>query len=120
MGAKLICEQYNKKYISSIEAEKMLSFCSVSGPMFMIGTVGFSMFNSYKAGVVIFVANIIACLINGLIFKNKSFKITYINRSFNSTTTTNFNIADTVVQRQNTHFINTISVFFRIRFRKYH
>lgn len=100
MGAKLICEQYNKKYINSIEAEKMLSFCSVSGPMFMIGTVGFGMFNSYKAGVIIFIANIIACLINGLIFKNKSSKTTYTN-SYNTINITHFNIADIVYDSLN-------------------
>lgn len=69
MGAKLICLQYNEKLIDSKQAKKMLSFCSVSGPMFMVGTVGISILGSYSAGLIILISNIIACLINGLIFR---------------------------------------------------
>ncbi len=71
MGAKLISIQYSEKNIDKIEAEKMLSFCSISGPMFIIGSVGLSFLLSYKAGLVILISNIIAALINGQIYKEK-------------------------------------------------
>ncbi len=71
MGAKLICDMYDMNRIDKAEAQKMLSFCSVSGPMFMIGSVGVSILGSYKAGVVILIANIIASLINGFIYRGK-------------------------------------------------
>jgi len=71
MGAKLICDMYENKLINIKDAEKMLSFCSISGPMFMLGTVGVMMLKSYKAGLIILISNIIASLLNGLIYRGK-------------------------------------------------
>lgn len=79
MGAKLICNMYELGRIDNIEAKRMLSFCSVSGPMFMIGTVGVGILHSYKAGVIILIANIIASLINGFIYRGKIGKNNNIN-----------------------------------------
>lgn len=73
MGAKLICTLNEQGIIQKKEAEKMMSFCSVSGPMFIIGTVGVNIFLSYKAGLIILVANIIAALINGLIYRKDKY-----------------------------------------------
>ena len=73
MGAKLICTLNEQGIIQKKEEEKMMSFCSVSGPMFIIGTVGVNIFLSYKAGLIILVANIIAALINGLIYRKDKY-----------------------------------------------
>ncbi len=72
MGAKLISQKVENNQITSSQAKGMLAFCSVSGPMFIIGTVGVSMFYSFKAGVIILISNIIASLINGLFYKDKT------------------------------------------------
>lgn len=72
MGAKLICNMYDLGRIDKTDAKKMLSFCSVSGPMFIVGTVGVGFLFSFKAGLVILIANILACLINGLIYRGKA------------------------------------------------
>ncbi len=72
MGAKLICDMHKNKQISSEKAQKMLSFCSISGPMFMIGTVGVSMLSNFRAGVIILISNILASLINGLLYRGKT------------------------------------------------
>ena len=71
MGAKLICNMHELKRIDNDEARKMMSFCSVSGPMFMIGTVGVGILHSYKAGVIILIANILASLLNGILYRGK-------------------------------------------------
>ncbi len=71
MGAKLISNMYENKYIDNDDALAMLSFCSISGPMFMIGTVGVSIFHSYKAGLIIMIANLLASIFNGLIFRKR-------------------------------------------------
>ena len=71
MGAKLIAQMHENKQINSTEAKKMLSFCSVSGPMFMIGTVGVAMLSSFKAGVIILISNMVASLLNGFIHRGK-------------------------------------------------
>lgn len=73
MGAKLICSLNEQGKIQSKEAEKMMSFCSISGPMFIIGTVGVNIFLSYKAGLIILIANILSALINGLIYRKDKF-----------------------------------------------
>lgn len=79
MGAKLISNLFEDKKIDSSTAKKMFSFCSVSGPMFMLGTVGISIFSSFKCGLVILVSNILASLINGLFYRGKKAKLNYIN-----------------------------------------
>ena len=71
MGAKLIYTMHENKQINSADAKKMLSFCSVSGPMFMLGTVGIAILNSFRAGMIILISNILASLINGLIYRGK-------------------------------------------------
>lgn len=71
MGAKLISNMYENKYIDNDGALSTLSFCSISGPMFMIGTVGVSIFHSYKAGLIIMIANLLASIFNGLIFRKR-------------------------------------------------
>lgn len=82
MGAKLICNLYEDKKITQNQAKKMLSFCSISGPMFMIGTVGVSIFCSFKSGVIILISNIVASLINGLIYRGKSEKQLPLNAAY--------------------------------------
>ena len=72
MGAKLICVMYDSNYIDNVSAKKMLSFCSVSGPMFIVGTVGVAFFKNYIVGIIILIANIIASLLNGLIYRGKN------------------------------------------------
>ena len=71
MGAKLISNMYENKYIDNDDALSTLSFCSISGPMFMIGTVGVSIFHSYKTGLIIMIANLLASIFNGLIFRKR-------------------------------------------------
>lgn len=72
MGAKLICNMYELGRIDKTDAKKMLSFCSVSGPMFIVGTVGVGFLFSFKAGLIILIANILASLLNGLIYRGKA------------------------------------------------
>jgi len=79
MGAKLICNIYDQGRINTQQAKHMLSFCSVSGPMFMLGTVGIGILKSYKSGLIILISNIIAALINGFIFRNKEQSLTNIS-----------------------------------------
>lgn len=71
MGAKLICTAYENSQMDKQQAEKLLSICSVSGPMFMVGTVGVGFLLSIKAGFIILTANIISVIINGLIYRGK-------------------------------------------------
>ena len=46
IGAKIIADLYQKKQINENEAKKMIIFCTTSGPIFVIGTVGTLMFKN--------------------------------------------------------------------------
>lgn len=78
MGAKLICTAYENGQMDKPQAERLLSICSISGPMFMVGTVGVGFLLSMRAGVIIMVSNIIACLINGFIYRGKKVELTEV------------------------------------------
>ena len=69
IGSKMIAELYEGGQISQTDAFKMSSFCSNSGPMFIIGSVGVGMLLSKTAGYILFLSHILSALINGLIYK---------------------------------------------------
>ena len=71
LGAKLTYEFYNQKLITKNEAKRLLSFCSTSGPMFIIGSVGVGLFLNQKLGIIIFLSHILSALINGLIYRKR-------------------------------------------------
>ena len=69
VGAKLISEFHNNNIIDDGQAHRLISFCSTSGPMFIIGSVGVSLFCSKVAGIIIFLSHIISSLLNGLLYR---------------------------------------------------
>lgn len=70
LGAKLTADLYQSGQISKSDAFKMLSFCSTSGPMFIIGAVGIGMLKNQIYGYLIFISHIIGALLNGLLYRN--------------------------------------------------
>ena len=69
VGAKLISELYQNNMITKQESGRIHAFCSTSGPIFVIGTVGSSMLGSYKAGCVILIVHLLSALLNGLLYR---------------------------------------------------
>ena len=82
IGAKIISDLYQKNAISAENARKMSGFCTTSGPIFVIGTVGTIMFNSYIVGLILFFSHITASIILGIIL-NLCFKLKRKNRTKN-------------------------------------
>ena len=70
VGSKLIGELYENGKISKTDAIKMNSFCSTSGPLFVIGTIGVGMLLSQTAGIIILISHILGAILNGLLFRN--------------------------------------------------
>ncbi len=70
VGAKMTAELYEHGKIKKSEAFKMCSFCSTSGPMFIIGAVGISMLANSLYGYIIFSSHIIGAFLNGLFYRN--------------------------------------------------
>lgn len=74
VGAKMTCDLYNQGVITRSDAFKMTSFCSTSGPMFIIGAVGIGMLKNATYGYIIFFCHIVGALINGLLYRNLKVK----------------------------------------------
>lgn len=68
VGAKTIADLYEKKAITAEQAAKASTFCSTSGPSFVVGVIGYGAFASGVVGSKIFVCHILAALICGAIF----------------------------------------------------
>ena len=67
MGPKMIGELSRRGEITAAEAKRMLTFCSTSGPLFLLGTVGVSMLGSPEAGMTIALTHYGGALLNGWI-----------------------------------------------------
>lgn len=71
VGAKLISNYYEMGIIDKPTATKMFSFCSTSGPMFIVGTVGIGVFANAKIGYILLLGHIVGSFLNGLIYRGK-------------------------------------------------
>lgn len=91
LGSKMIAELYENGKISQNDTYKMSSFCSNSGPMFIIGSVGVSMLISKTAGYILFLAHIISALINGLFYRNLKYSEDYLARNDKDKQSASFN-----------------------------
>ena len=70
VGAKLISDLYLNHKIDKAEAVRIHAFCSCSGPIFVVGTVGSSMFKSASVGATILIVHFLAAFLNGIVFRN--------------------------------------------------
>ncbi len=68
MGAKLIGDMGRRSEISVNEAKRMLCFCSTSGPLFLLGTIGAGMLHSPEAGSLIAASHYFGAIANGILF----------------------------------------------------
>ena len=68
VGAKIACEFRKNDICSKIECERLLSFTNNSGPLFIVGTVGISMFGNTTIGILLLITHILACITVGIIF----------------------------------------------------
>ena len=69
VGARTAIELYQNGQCSRTEAERLLAFCNNSGPAFILGVVGTGVFGSGKAGLMLYLAHILASLVVGLLFR---------------------------------------------------
>ncbi|KMT21470.1 hypothetical protein [Clostridium cylindrosporum] len=72
-GARIVSTLLDEGKISKMEAEKILTFSSTSGPLFIIGAVGTGMLSSTLAGYILFISHILGAIING-VFSRLLFK----------------------------------------------
>ena len=68
MGAKIVGDLRRSREISVGEAKRLMSFCSTSGPAFLIGAVGTGMLGSGFLGGIIAAAHYLGAAVNGMVY----------------------------------------------------
>lgn len=69
VGAKIAVDFRNNNLCSKEECERLLSFTNNSGPLFIVGTCGVSLFGSSLIGFLLFFTHILGMITVGYIFK---------------------------------------------------
>ena len=71
MGAAYIADMEMRGTVSTDEAERLLAFCSNSGPAFIIGAIGSGVFASPSAGVLLYIIHIVSAVLTGMVFRGR-------------------------------------------------
>lgn len=69
VGAKIVSNFKAQGICTDVECERLLAFTNNSGPLFIIGTVGVSLFSSSNIGLKLFLAHLLSCLLVGFLFR---------------------------------------------------
>ena len=69
VGARTAIQLYENGQCSRTEAERLLAFCNNSGPAFILGVVGAGVFGSGAAGLLLYLAHLLASLLVGILFR---------------------------------------------------
>ena len=69
VGAKIVSNFKKQGICTKEECERLLAFTNNSGPLFIIGTVGVSLFSSSNIGFKLFFVHLISCLLVGFLFR---------------------------------------------------
>ena len=81
VGAKITTQFVEEGICNKEEGERMLSFTNNSGPLFIIGTVGITLFGSSLIGALLLITHILACITVGIIlnvFRKKKKMVGYL------------------------------------------
>ena len=74
IGAKIAANFRKNDICSKAECERLLSFTNNSGPLFIIGTVGITMFGNSTIGFLLLITHLLASITVGFIFRFWKYK----------------------------------------------
>ena len=112
-GAKIVCNLKEQCLLTDVESERLLAFTNNSGPLFILGTVGVSLFGNTLIGFLLLLTHILACISVGILFrfwkknKNSNFSNLKININ-NNKQLVNFSNLGEVLGKSITSSISTI------------
>lgn len=69
VGAKCVQLLYDDKKITQTQAQRMMLFCVCSGPAFLITAVGTIMLKNITVGIILYISQVLSCIILGIISK---------------------------------------------------
>ena len=70
MGARIAGDAYREGRLDKDQLQKTLSYSMVTGPAFIIGSVGVGFLGSHRLGVILAVSHYAAALLNSLFYRN--------------------------------------------------
>ena len=74
VGARVLSDLYEREVINGDDAAHAASFCSTSGSMFMLGSVGAVILKDVGAAALILVAHYLGAFLNGFLYRGKKGK----------------------------------------------
>lgn len=77
IGVKLVTQLRNQGLFNKFESQRLISFCSTSGPLFMIGAVAIGMFHNVQLGYSIALSHYLGALATGFLFRFYKIKYTH-------------------------------------------
>lgn len=69
VGADTVKNLYRSGQCTKAEAERMLTFCNNSGPLFVIGTLGMGMLKHQQLGWMLYGVHLFSALLTGILFR---------------------------------------------------
>ena len=72
IGARTAAELYRSRQLTRQEAERLLTFCNNSSPVFFISVLGAGVFGSVRAGVWLWLIHVAAAALTGLLLSRRS------------------------------------------------
>ena len=67
VGAKIVSDFREKGLVDKDEGERMLAFTNNSGPLFILSSVGISLFGDTKTGLLLLCTHVLSCITVGII-----------------------------------------------------
>lgn len=71
IGAKTVSESYKNGLMTLDECKRAISFSSTSGPLFVVGVIGYKILGSPTLGAVLLVVHYAGAVLNGFIFSGR-------------------------------------------------
>ena len=94
VGAKVVSDFRQEGLVTKDEGERMLAFTNNSGPLFIISSVGISLFGDTTTGLLLLCTHVLACITVGIMLGK-----------FSKKSDEEFRAKIIISQRNNTHFI---------------
>ena len=116
LGAKLTADFYENGTINKNQALSFCNFCSTSGILFVVGTIGIIMFNSLKIGIIIYISHIFGSFIGGLILSRKTKNPDLTDNQISIKQSGNIithNVSASINSNVNRHFLLSVHYFKR-------
>ena len=108
VGAKIVTNFRNENLCTKEEAERLITFTNNSGPLFILGTVGITLFYDSSIGLLLLFTHILACITVGIIFRFWKINIKEKRNTDTLSTNVTFNSLGEVLSKSILSAINSV------------